>query len=375
VLRIDKIDTTDKKQVKSFIDLPYRMYRGHAQWVPPLRIDVELQLNRQKHPFYEHSTADFFIARRGGQVVGRIAVMENTRYNEYHRKRQGQFYLFECENDPEAAALLLEAAFDWARQRGLDHIQGPKGFSSFDGYGILVSGFEYRNTMTMMNYNYPYYADLLEQNGFIKEVDFASFYLDSNAFRIPERLHRIVERVLQRGTFRVVNFSSKRELKAWAQRIGEAYNQTFVNNWEYYPLTQAEIQFVLDNLLQVADPRLIKIIIHGEQVVGFLLAFPDVSAALQKANGRLFPFGLFYLLREMRSTRWVSLNGAGILPEFQGKGGNALLYVEMEKTIRGYQFEHADLTQVAETAVQMRQDMAGVGADPYKCHRVYRRFL
>jgi hypothetical protein len=375
MLRIEKVDTGSARQARRFVDFPYRLYKGHAQWVPPLRMDVQLQLNRSKHPFFKHSDADFFTAVRDDIVVGRIAAIENKRFNEYQYKKQAQFYFFDCENDPEAARLLFETAFDWARQRGLNQIMGPKGLSAFDGYGILVDGFQYRNTMTMMNYNYPYYPELVEQNGFVKEVDFASFYLDNRKFQMPERVHRIVGRVMQRGTFQVKRFSSKKELKEWADRIGDAYNRTFVHNWEYYPLTEDEIQFVLDNLLQVADPRLVKIIIHEDKVVGFLLAFPDVSAALQKANGRLFPLGLFYLLREMRRTKWVALNGAGILPEFQGKGGNALLYVEMENTIREYQFEHADLTQIAETAVQMRLDMAGVGAELYKCHRVYRREL
>jgi GNAT superfamily N-acetyltransferase len=179
--------------------------------------------------------------------------------------------------------------------------------------------------------------------------------------------------VLDRGTLKIQRFSSKSELKAWASKIGDAYNKTFIHNWEYYPLTPGDIQFVLDTLLQVADPRLLKVIVHEDEVVGFLFAFPDVSTALQKANGRLFPFGLLHLLLEMKRTKWVSLNGAGILPEYQGRGGNALLYTEMEKTIRDYGFKHADLTQVAETAVQMRQDVEGVGCRAYKNHRVYRR--
>jgi hypothetical protein len=164
-------------------------------------------------------------------------------------------------------------------------------------------------------------------------------------------------------------------LRAWAKRIGQAYNQAFVNNWEYYPLTEREIAFLLENLLTVADPRLIKVITHEDDAVGFLFGFPDLSAALQRARGRLLPFGLVDLLLEMRRTKWVALNGAGILPQFQGRGGNALLYSEMEKTIREYNFLHADLTQVAETAVQMRNDLLNLGGKPYKNHRVYMRRL
>ena len=375
MINIVKIDTESKSQVRRFVRIPYRLYENHPQWVPPLFIDAELQLNRKKHPYYEHSDAEFFIAVRDGKDVGRIAALENKRYNEYHGTRTAQFYLFDCEDDPEAAAALFNRLCEWAKQRGLDKIIGPKGFGPLDGYGVLVDGYEHRQMMTMMNYNYPYYPKLLEMQGFEKEVDFVSCYLSANDFRLPERVHHIADRVVARGSLRVLRFKSKKELKNWAQRIGKAYNQAFVNNWEYYPLTEKEVAFVLDNMLTIADHRLIKIILHEDTVVGFLFGWPDLSAALQRAKGRLLPFGLFDLLLEMRRTKWIALNGAGILPEFQGRGGNALLYSEMEKTIQEYNFEHADLTQVAETAVQMRHDLENLGGKAYKNHRVYRKFI
>ena len=374
MIKIEKIDTQNKAQVRQFVQLPYRLYNRHTQWVPPLLIDAETQLNRSKHPFYEHSEADFFLAWRDGRVVGRIGALVNKRFNEYHHTRQAQFYLFECEDDLEAATALFAAAFDWMRARGLDTAVGPKGFGVLDGYGLLVQGYEHRQLMTMMNYNHPYYVRLVEAQGFEKEVDFVSCYLGIN-FHLPDRIHKIAERARQRSGLEVQRFKSSKDLKSWAKRIGQAYNAAFVNNWEYYPLTDREIQFLLDNLLSVADPRLIKIITHDQDAVGFLFAFPDLSEALQRARGHLFPFGMVDLLLEMRRTQWVALNGAGILPEFQGRGGNALLYSEMEKTIREYHFLHADLTQVAETAVQMRSDLENVGGKMYKNHRVYRLHL
>ncbi|MEK7326826.1 MAG: hypothetical protein AAB217_16400 [Chloroflexota bacterium] len=343
--------------------------------MPPLFDDIALMLNRAKHPFYEHSDADFFIAVRDGRDVGRIAALENRRFNDYHKTKQAQFYLFDCENDQEVADALFEQVFKWARERGLNRLVGPKGFGPLDGYGLLVEGFEHRQMMTMMNYNYDYYPALLESLGFEKEVDFVSCYLSADSFHLPERVHKIAERVQRHGTLRVKRFASKRELVGWSGRIGQAYNKSFVNNWEYYPLTDHEIKFVVDNIMLVADHRLIKVILHGDDVVGFLFAFPDASAALQRAKGRLLPFGLFDLLLEMRRTKWVALNGAGILPEFQGHGGNALLYSEMEKTIREFGFLHADLTQVAESAVNMRHDLENVGGKAYKNHRVYHRAL
>ncbi len=373
MLTIEKIDTTNKTHIRRFIDLPFRLYDRRPQWAPPIVDDITLMLNRKKHPFYEHSDADFFMATRDGRDVGRLAALENKRFNDHHKTKQAQFYLFDCENDQEAASALFEQVFEWARARGLNRVVGPKGFGPLDGYGILVEGFEYRQMMTMMNYNYDYYPRLLEALGFEKEVDFVSCYLSRDAFRLPARIHSIAKRVQKRGTLNVKRFASKRELLGWVDRIGGAYNKAFVNNWEYYPLTPREIKFVVDNVMLVADHRLIKIITHEDEVVGFLFAFPDVSAALQRTRGRLFPFGIVDLLLEMRRTKWVAINGMGILSEFQGHGGNALLYSEMEKTIHEFGFLHADLTQVAESAVQMRRDLENVGGRVYKNHRVYAR--
>lgn len=375
MISLHPVDTASRTDVRRFLHLPFELYRGHPLWVPPILIDAATQLNRRKHPFYEHSEAEFFLAQRDGQDVGRIALLENRRYNEYHAKRQAQFYLFECIEDFEVARVLFERGYDWARARGLNQLVGPKGFSALDGYGMLVEGFEFRPAMTMMNYNPPYYPRFMEQLGFRKEVDFVSCYLSADRFRLPERIHHIAERAARRSGLVVRRFRSKRELVAWAPRIGRAYNQAFVNNWEYYPLTDREIAFLTNNLMSVADPRLIKIITHGEDVVGFLFAFPDVSAAIQRSRGRLLPFGLIDLLIEFKRTKWVAINGAGILPEFQGRGGNALLYSEMEKTIREAGFRHADLTQVAESAVQMRRDLENIGGVPYKNHRVFIRDL
>ena len=379
MISIERIDTRNKKQIHRFVTYPHQLYlsnnKTHHQWVPPLFVDAILFLNRDKHPFYEHSDADFFIASQDGKDVGRIAVLENRSFNRYHRTSQAQFYLFDCENDLEIAAALFNHTNDWARKRGLTRIVGPKGFGPLDGYGLLIEGFEHRQMMMMMNYNYPYYPNLVESLGFEKEVDFVSCYLNRATFVLPERIHNIAARVQKRGTLSVKNFTNKRELIRWAPRIGRAYNQTFINNWEYFPLTNREIDFVLKNIMVIADPKLIKIITHKQDVVGFLFAFPDVSAALQRARGRLYPVGIFDLLLELRRTKWVSINGAGILQEFQGRGGNALLYSEMGKTTHDYNFEHAELTQVAETAVQMRHDLENLGGKPYKNHRVYGKAL
>lgn len=375
MLQIRKIETENKKDVRRFIELPFALYKGHPLWVPPIRMDIKTRLDREKHPFHEHSEVDFFLAERNGEVLGRIAVIENKPYNEYHGKHQAQFYFFECVEDLDVARGLFEIANDWARERNLNQIVGPKGMGPLDGYGMLVEGYEFRPAMTMMNYNPPYYPVFMNALGFQKEVDFVSCYLSAEKIKLQERVHRIAERAAKRSGLSVKRFKNKRELLSWAPRIGKTYNETFVENWEYYPLTEREIDFVVNEILTFADPKLIKIIVHGDSVVGFLFAFPDVSAAIQRNHGRLLPFGIIDLLIESKRTKWVALNGAGVLPEYHGRGGNALLYSEIEKTIHEFGYKHADLTQVAESALQMRRDLENVGGVAYKNHRVFIRNL
>jgi len=373
MLTTDVIDVRNRRQVNDFVNFQYHLYSRVPQWVPPFYTDMKAMLNPDKHPFYEHSEAEFYVARRDGEVVGRVAAIENKPFNKYHGTQKAAFYFFDCVDDQEVANKLFDRAFEWARKRGLNQIVGPKGLSGFDGYGIQIEGFEHRQMMTMMNYNFPYYQKLVEAVGFEKEVDFVSCYVPGEKMALPEKAREIARRVQERGTFRVLTFPTRKELKAWAPKIGQAYNKTFVNNWEYYPLTDREVQYVVDTIVTIADPKLIKVILHDEEVVGFIFGFPDVSAALQRCKGRLTPWGIVDLMLEFKRTDWVSGNGIGVLPEYHGRGGPALMYSELEKTVRDYKFNHLEMTQVAETAVQMRQDLINLGGTPYKNHRVYRR--
>jgi hypothetical protein len=213
----------------------------------------------------------------------------------------------------------------------------------------------------------------VEDAGFSKEVDFVSFHLHEDTFVMPERVRRVAERAASRSGLRVFTYPTKRALIKAAPAVREAYNSAFCSNWEYYPLSEREVKLLVDQLAMVVDPAFVKFIFDGDRMVGFLFSFPDLSRAFQKAKGRLTPLSIARLFLEMRRTRSVAINGAGILPEYQNRGGNALLYIEIERTIRESRFSEATLVQVAETAVQMRRDLEGLGAVPMKTHRIYAR--
>ncbi|MDO9088327.1 MAG: hypothetical protein Q7U53_19130 [Anaerolineaceae bacterium] len=372
MIKIEKINRQDRKLVGEFVELPYRLYQGVPQWVPFMKVDVRNMLDPKKHPFYEHSDAQAFLAVRNGQTVGRVAVMENRLYNQVQNKKVASFDLLESENDLDVIKALFGAAKEWADQRELTQMIGPKPFGLGDGYGILVDGFDKRQMMIMMNYNLPYLPRLMEEYGFEKEVDFVSCQIEISKFSMPEKVKRVAERVLEKGTISVRGFKTRSELRTVGKEIGEIYNKVFVKNWEYYPYTKREIETAIENVILFADPRMIKVLMDGEKIIGFLFAFPDVSRAIQRHKGQLNPISILDLLREAKRADIVSVNGMGVMEEYHGRGGNALLYYEMEKTVKSRHFKYAEFTQVAESAEQMRKDLITLGGAEVKNHRVYR---
>jgi hypothetical protein len=214
----------------------------------------------------------------------------------------------------------------------------------------------------------------MEQLGFEKEIDFTSFYVRVFGFELPERVIRVAEWVKKRKNLRVKTFSSKAELRRWIPALVDTYNKVFVHNWEYVPVTPEETSELEKRMLQIVQPEHIKFVLNEkDEIVGFVLTFLDISIALQQTGGKLFPLGWITLLKALKHTPWINVNGMGILAEYRGLGGNAILYDELVKTIRSGNFEHADLVQMADTVDNMLADMYTVGAEPYKIHRVYRK--
>ena len=225
-MHIHRLDPSDRHDVHRYIEFPFRLYRESPLWVPPFVDEVRAQLDPRRHPFYQHSQAAFFLALEGDEVVGRIAVLDNARHNEYHGKRTAFFYHFDVMNDRAVSRALFDAAFDWARGRGLDMMWGPKGFMAADGQGLLVEGFEHRPALGIA-YNFPYYGELMEDAGFEKQLDFVSCYLDRQ-MSIPSRFLEVAEKVKRRRGFRTVRFRTKSQLRAMIPRVAAAYNESFV---------------------------------------------------------------------------------------------------------------------------------------------------
>ena len=375
-VEIRRVEGSRSREAGEFIRLPKKIYRDSDKYVPWFDRGMR-KLFKKDHSFFEHSEGDFFLVRRGTEVLGRIGLFENRNFNSYTGNRDARFYFFDCHEDKEAASTLFDFALEWAAERGLSRLIGPQGFSSMAGGGVLIEGFEHPPAMTMMPYNYPYYRELLDGWGFVKYKDFISGYIDAKAYTRPEKVGRIAEIVMKREGFTIPEIKGRKALESLAEEIGDLYNQSWEDHEEFAPLTKAELKDLVDDLLLVADPKLIKVIRKGKELAGFVLTFPDLTEALVRAWGRLTPFTLIDILLEKRRTKKLIINGLGIHPKYRKKGGTALLYYALEKSARalGREFEGADVTQVAETTDLMLSDVGTLGAEIYKRHRVYQKSI
>ena len=329
-----------------------------------------MYLNRQAHPFYAYSEADFFIAVRDGRDVGRIAVFELDALIDYRNANHARFYLFECEEDIEAATALFEAAFAWARARALTQMTGPYGFTMLDPHGILVEGFDYPQIMDMTTYNYAYYPELIEKMGFKKKNDVFSYHIENRQTgQLPARIQAIADWVRETGEFTIKSFTTMAELLEWVPRIYDFYGKAGGNpgSTDY----AGAALFFFTELLKVAiDPRLIKVVTRAEEVVGVVLAFPNLSTALQRMQGKL---DLHEVEKAMQQPEGIVFNGFAVLPQFQLEGLNVLLFSEIEKIGRQTNVQKVDILQVVN--FRMESDLKIMGASPSQRYRVYVRDL
>jgi GNAT superfamily N-acetyltransferase len=317
-----------RRDIKRFIDLPYRLHARDPVWVPPLRRDVALLLSRTKNPFFEHAEAEYLIAERNGEVVGRIAAISNRLHNETHDDKVGFFGFFESVDDQAVANALLNAAADWCRSRGHNVLRGPASFSVNDECGLLVDGFETPPTL-MMPHNPRYYVPLLERAGFAKAKDLWVYQGGSEEgyIPVPERLARGTELIRQRQgiTLRSLNM---RNFEGEVERIKELYNAAWEKNWGFVPMTEHEIDHLAEQFKPVVIPELVPIAEKDGKLIGFGIALPDLNVVFRRhRSGRLFPMIVDLLLSlKLKRIRRARILLLGIHPEYRGKGIDAMLY-------------------------------------------------
>lgn len=322
--------SSDPDQLRQYVEFGIDLYKDNPYYVPPLVSDDVASLTPEKNPAFDFCEAQSFMAFRNGEPVGTITAIINKAVNSRTGKATLRFGFMHFIDDAEVVDALFEAVTEWGRSRGMTEIVGPMGFTDLDQEGMLIEGFEEIGTMATI-YNYPYYADHMERMGFGKEVDWIEFRMtvpDS----VPEKYSRIAEIVAKRFGLRTVKYSSRKKIKAdYGQEIFEVVNKAYADLYGFSPLTPRQIQHYIDvylNILRLKDVALV--VDKDDRLVGLGISMPSVSRALQKSRGRLFPTGWYHLLKAIRGkTDTVDLLLVAVLPEYQAKGVNALIFNDL----------------------------------------------
>jgi GNAT superfamily N-acetyltransferase len=368
--RVEVRPVSSRRDFRTFLRFPWRIYLDDPQWVPPLLSEVAKVLHRGKHPFHSHAEVAYYLARRRGEVVGRIAASINHRFNEFQQTRIGNFGFFECVNDAEVARALLDAAESWSREHGMKTLQGPFNFSTNDEFcspGVLVEGFEHPPVL-MMAHTPSYYGGLLEACGFVKAKDLLSYWVEGEA--PPERLVRGLARLKQRQkvVLRPLNLN---ELHGEVRRIKEIYHSAWERNWGFVPMTDAELDHMAASLKPVLIPRFCTIAeIEGEPVA-FALQLPDLNQAVKGMNGRLLPIGWLRFLWARRRINAVRVLTLGVKPGHRHRGLDSMLIVHLFTEGLRVGCGRGECGWVLEDNMPMRRGLERIGGRVYKVYRVY----
>ncbi|MDO8615452.1 MAG: hypothetical protein Q7T33_06905 [Dehalococcoidia bacterium] len=368
---------TSKRDLDAFIRLPWRLYRGNPNWVPPLLM-LQRQLFDPRHnAFYLHADVQIFLARRDGVAVGRISAHIDHEHNRYHSERTGFFGFFESDDDPAVAALLLHTAEEWLRERRMDRIRGPMNFSANAEIGFLVVGFD-SPPQILMPYTPPYYLDLVEQQGYVKIQDLFAWRWERQPVP-PGAPARMVKELRSRPEI-TTRRGSMKHFDQEVRTILALYNDAWSANWGFVPATDAEAAQMARELKLIADPRLVPFVEVNGVPAGVALAVPNVNAAIHDLNGRLFPFGFLKLLWRLKFRR--RQNGRlllmGIKKEFRTRRYAGLAYLLCDEIYRGamaYGFQWAEFSWTLEDNHLINSLITKVGARRYKTYRIYEKAL
>jgi len=314
-----------RKGIKEFVRFPYSIYRNDPCWVPPLDLDAIGTLSLDKNPAFEYCEAALWMAYKNGKAVGRVAGIVNKRYIEKWGLKRARFGWLDFVEDREVAAALLKTVEDWAREKGLEGLCGPLGFTDMDKEGMLIEGFDELGTYATY-YNRPYYPKFLEELGYVKDVDWVEFNVKTPT-EIPEKVKRVQELIAKRTGVRVAEWKNKKEIvEKYADDIFELIDDAYSHLYGTVPLTHAQVEFYIKTYLGFVDPRFTKVLVDkDDKLIGFGITMPSLSLAAQKAKGRLFPFGWYHFMAALKRPRTLDMYLVAVRHEYQARGVIALI--------------------------------------------------
>ena len=367
-----------RRELKRFVRVPFRLHRDQPQWVPPLVFERMEFLDRRKNPWFEHGEAEYFLAERDGQPVGRVSAHLDRRWDEFQGGNDAMFGFFETAEDPEVARALLDAATEWAGERGRARILGPMDFTTNDEVGILIEGFE-RKPMILQPWHPPYYGELIEAQGFGKMMDLLMWELRMGELKEGERfdpsIHAAAEKALQEEGVTIRNMR-KRDMANEVRRFMGVYNDAWGDNWGFVPITDAEAEFQAKNLKPVLDEEWTFIAEKDGEVVGAALTLPDINQVLERMKGRLLPFGWLRFLLDRRRIDELRVFALGVKHAYRHTGIAAGLYLRhIELAGTPGKIHGGEMGWILETNEPMNRAMEGMGGKVVKRYRIYEKAL
>jgi GNAT superfamily N-acetyltransferase len=365
-----------RRELGAFIDLPYRLHANHPLWVPPLKLERRLFLNRRLNAFFTHGEAEYFLARRDGRVAGRITAQINHAFNDYRGSNWGWFGFLEFEQDPEILQALLSVAETWLRERGCERMVGPADFSMNDESGVLIEGFDLR-PMIRQPWHPPYYQQLLEQAGMTKAIDLLMWNLEvTERDRVLPVVWELAAKAESEHGIHVRPMR-RRQLRKDMDAFAEVYNAAWSENWDFVPYSKKDLDALAQELQLVFDKHWAMIAERRDtgEVVGMAMTFPDINQVLARMNGKLLPLGWWYFLNKGRLTDRVRVGFLGVKPEYQHTGVAARLYQLHYDAAEVRPQDGGEMGWILETNTAMNRGMEAMGGRVVKRYRVYERVL
>lgn len=364
---------TTKAQQKAFAKLPFYLYKDQPNWVPPI-IKDEIAFVSVEHPALEFCEAKFWIVSNAqGKVVGRIGAIINHAYNKKVKEKIGRFTKLEFIDDKEVYDLLMQTASQWLQAQGMQKLLGPLGYTNLDTQGLLIEGFEHLQSIASV-YHLPYYQRYLENDGFSKDKDWLEFHLKL-CDRILNKAKRGAALIEKRFGFRVQHFKSNKEIEPYVKDIFHIINQAFDKLYYVSPFNDTLIAEYTKKYFNVLNPRFVKMVFKDEQLIGFVIAVPSLSKVMQKANGKLFPFGFLHLLKAIKKNNLLDFFLTGVLPKYEHAGVAVMLFDAIHDEMLAAGIEDMETTGVFEDNQNAIANWKNYESIQHKRRRCYQKVL
>lgn len=372
-ITIKKVNTS--KDLTHFIRFNYELYKNNPYSVPDLYDDMLGTFSPHKNAAFEFCEADYFLAYKDNKPVGRVAAIINRRANETWNKKEVRFGWIDFIDDPEVSEALLDAVAAWGKERGMEAMVGPLGFTDLDAEGMLVEGFDQLSTMSTI-YNYPYYPQHMERLGFEKEADWVEYKL-TVPDKLPEKFVRISEIILQKYKLKIKKLKrSEIKEKNYGQKIFNLINEAYAPLYGYSKMTQGQINQYIKTYLPLIDLRMVSLVEdEAGELVAVGISMPSLSKALQKAKGKMFPFGWFHLLKALfvKKPDVLDLLLVGVKPEYQSKGVNALLFYDLVPVYQKMGFKYGESNPELELNKKVQAQWSAFESVQHKRRRAFRK--